>query len=62
MVGLLLSPLTIVMDSDSAPLDLILLPGVAFDTECNRVSRSYWNARKELITSWEGGRRIMTGF
>jgi len=62
MVGVLLSPLTIVMDSGSAPLDLILLPGVAFDTECNRVSRPFLNARKELIISWEGGRRIMTGF
>lgn len=30
--------LTPVMDADAAPLDVILVPGVAFDKDCNRVS------------------------
>ena len=29
----------VVMDTDIDPLDLVLLPGVAFDENCNRVSR-----------------------
>lgn len=33
--------LTSVMDSDAAPLDVILVPGVAFDKDCNRVS--FWS-------------------
>lgn len=30
--------LTAVLDGDAAPLDVILVPGVAFDKDCNRVS------------------------
>jgi len=34
-----LRTLMVVMDTQAQPLDLILLPGVAFDGECNRVCR-----------------------
>lgn len=32
-----LAVLMTVMDADAPPLDLILVPGVAFDKDCNRV-------------------------
>jgi hypothetical protein len=50
------------MDTQAEPLDLILLPGVAFDEDCNRVSASgaLSYGEDKLIRSWEGERRITT--
>ena len=41
--------LTIVFDRTAEPLDVILLPGVAFDQDCNRVSPHHPGVSIHLI-------------
>lgn len=45
------------MDESVPALDLILLPGVAFDIKSNRVSAP---SRRQLTSSWVGVKHITT--